>query len=422
MLVPFVNSVMTAEVVVLNKLAVALAADSKVTVGRGGRQKTYDTVNKLFTLSKFHPIGVMVYGNSEFMGFPWETVIKSYRSDLNEKSFNSISEYADDFFRYLLEELGIKEADWKINVVSISADCVVEVILRTGDIKNILNVCSEEIKKLEKLENILSSDDGKTPNILLQYKSEFKEAIRIFFDGENKDILDFKLARKLFRLMKLTIEKEIFSSYMSGIVFAGFGDDEKFPTIVDYSLDGIISGILKKKKVGSIDSDRRSEGYIKAFAQTDMVYRFMEGVDINYQSFVEGLFVQQLIEKLSAVADLRYRNNKTKRKIEKKRLIKEAISGIQEIKSEAKKYRWQQFSQPILNMLNAMPKEEIAGLAEALVSLTSLKRRVSEDEETVSGPIDVAVISKGDGFIWIKRKHYFDPAKNPYFFDKYYKV
>jgi hypothetical protein len=347
---------MTAEVVVLNKLAVALAADSKVTVGRGGRQKTYDTVNKLFTLSKFHPIGVMVYGNSEFMGFPWETVIKSYRSDLNEKSFNSISEYADDFFRYLLEELGIKEADWKINVVSISADCVVEVILRTGDIKNILNVCSEEIKKLEKLENILSSDDGKTPNILLQYKSEFKEAIRIFFDGENKDILDFKLARKLFRLMKLTIEKEIFSSYMSGIVFAGFGDDEKFPTIVDCSLDGIISGILKKKKVGSIDSDRRSEGYIKAFAQTDMVYRFMEGVDINYQSFVEGLFVQQLIEKLSAVADLRYRNNKTKRKIEKKRLIKEAISGMQEIKSEAKKYRWQQFSQPILNMLNAMPK------------------------------------------------------------------
>ncbi|MDP6474755.1 MAG: hypothetical protein QF894_07610, partial [Alphaproteobacteria bacterium] len=67
-------------------------------------------------------------------------------------------------------------------------------------------------------------------------------------------------------------------------------------------------------------------------------------------------------------------------------------------------------------------KEEIAGLAEALVSLTSLKRRVSEDEETVGGPIDVAVISKGDGFIWIKRKHYFDPAKNPYSFDKYYKV
>jgi len=28
--------------------------------------------------------------------------------------------------------------------------------------------------------------------------------------------------------------------------------------------------------------------------------------------------------------------------------------------------------------------------------------------ETVAGPIDVAIISKGDGLIWIKRKHYFD--------------
>jgi hypothetical protein len=30
----------------------------------------------------------------------------------------------------------------------------------------------------------------------------------------------------------------------------------------------------------------------------------------------------------------------------------------------------------------------------------------------------VAVISKNDGFIWIKRKHYFDPKLNPRFFAK----
>jgi len=40
--------------------------------------------------------------------------------------------------------------------------------------------------------------------------------------------------------------------------------------------------------------------------------------------------------------------------------------------------------------------------------------------ETVGGPIDVAVISKGDGFIWIKRKHYFSPELNHHFFDNYY--
>jgi len=59
-------------------------------------------------------------------------------------------------------------------------------------------------------------------------------------------------------------------------------------------------------------------------------------------------------------------------------------------------------------------------VAEALVSLTSFKRRISLDEpETVGGAIDVAVISRGDGLIWIKRKHYFDPHPSHHFFASY---
>jgi hypothetical protein len=60
---------MTAEVAILNKAAVALAADSKVTIGSGGNEKTYDSVNKIFTLSKRHPVGIMIYGNADFMGY-----------------------------------------------------------------------------------------------------------------------------------------------------------------------------------------------------------------------------------------------------------------------------------------------------------------------------------------------------------------
>ena len=70
------------------------------------------------------------------------------------------------------------------------------------------------------------------------------------------------------------------------------------------------------------------------------------------------------------------------------------------------------FVDSIMDVVEHLPKEELASMAEALVSLTSLKRRVSLEQETVGGPIDVAVISKGDGFIWIKRKHYFDPTLN----------
>jgi hypothetical protein len=51
---------MTAEIAILNKNGVALAADSKVTIGTTGQEKTFDTVNKLFTLSKVHPVGLMI--------------------------------------------------------------------------------------------------------------------------------------------------------------------------------------------------------------------------------------------------------------------------------------------------------------------------------------------------------------------------
>jgi hypothetical protein len=62
-----------------------------------------------------------------------------------------------------------------------------------------------------------------------------------------------------------------------------------------------------------------------------------------------------------------------------------------------------------------LPVDELAALAETFVSIESLKERVTRHTESVSGPIDVAVISKGDGFIWVKRKHYFDPKLNPRF-------
>ena len=69
-----------------------------------------------------------------------------------------------------------------------------------------------------------------------------------------------------------------------------------------------------------------------------------------------------------------------------------------------------------MSVVKWLPKEELAEMAEALVNLTSFKRRVTPEAETVGGPIDVAVISKGDGLVWIKRKHYFERELNHRYF------
>ena len=54
--------------------------------------------------------------------------------------------------------------------------------------------------------------------------------------------------------------------------------------------------------------------------------------------------------------------------------------------------------------------------------MTAFRRKMAFGSlESVGGPVDVAVISKGDGLVWVKRKHYFPQEKNAHFFDNYFK-
>ncbi|MBU0692910.1 hypothetical protein KKH18_13995, partial [bacterium] len=79
------------------------------------------------------------------------------------------------------------------------------------------------------------------------------------------------------------------------------------------------------------------------------------------------------------------------------------------------------FAMPIKSVVASLSKPDLAAMAKSLVNLTSMKKKLSMGQETVGGPIDVALISKGDGLIWIDRKHYFDQERNPHKVAKYYR-
>ena len=62
------------------------------------------------------------------------------------------------------------------------------------------------------------------------------------------------------------------------------------------------------------------------------------------------------------------------------------------------------FQRPLIAAIEALPRHDLARIAEALVSLTAFRRRMSLGEkETVGGAIDVAILSKAEGFQWVKR-------------------
>ena len=90
---------MTAEVVVMNKLAVALAADSAATVS----PKVFNSAEKLFMLIPGRSVGFMVFNFSEFMQLPWETIVKKYRVWFGNKDLKRLQDYAEDFISFLAD-------------------------------------------------------------------------------------------------------------------------------------------------------------------------------------------------------------------------------------------------------------------------------------------------------------------------------
>jgi len=414
---------MTAEIAVINKSAIALAADSKVTLSIEGKQKTYDTVNKLFSLSKTEPVGAMIYGNAEFMGFPWETILKEYRRRNPKKKFDTIFEWANDLLAFLTSFFAFPPADSIDLVKEIGRTALSEIVSRYFDFVR-ANLSDEDTIEQLKSEIQLHIGDLETyPDFLTQSEwqdlgSEYHAAIEaVAGSGLGQQYND--LLPDLRHLVELAVRKNRPSPTHTGLVVAGFGERELLPSMVCYEVDGIIGTRLKHLKAGEIDVTRKNTGAIVPFAQTDMVHRFMEGIDPDYavqlQDNVRELLLQNTLDVASAFAQSEEHLNSMRPALEAA-----TEAAFDTFWQEDKLTRKERFAQPIIDMAMSLPKDELANLAESLVSLTSLQRRVSREIETVGGAIDVAVISKGDGFVWVKRKHYFSPDRNLRFVNGYF--
>lgn len=217
------------------------------------------------------------------------------------------------------------------------------------------------------------------------------------------------------RLRTMCIEvltRAVFSSSNSGVVFAGFGEKEYAPSLIEIDINGLIENrpryLIRKKHV--IDDNTISS--IIPFAQKEVVYTFMEGIDPRLEDLINkttsSLFYSVANAIISQVEDKKGKlTGGLKRKIDK--ALENLIVDLFKIwTTQRRSVHWG----PVTTIVSSLPKDELAAMAESLVNLTKFRRRVSTERETVAGPIDVAIITKGDCFIWVKRKHYFDPWLN----------
>lgn len=423
---------MTAEVVVMNKSAVALASDSAVTCSP--TQKVFNSAEKLFMLIPGRPIGLLIYNNSEFMQMPWETIIKKYRNYIDNKSYDTLQEYTDDFLSFLSNpNSGLYSEEQYDNTFNLITRYylreIVKSILET--IKNRIEdkakrISRKEISEIislwisqykvgwENFENQYSDDEIKiVKRDLLKYQRILDSAIDSYFgrvqlSNDDKTKIE-QFCYSLFYKKKIT-------DFHTGLVIAGFGESELYPVCVEYIVENYFCNHLKYFMKQEAKIDPNTTGWIIAFAQDDIVKNFLNGIHPDFEERLES----ELSEVFSPESMIEI--TKAMKGLSKKR--KQAIiNALEKLKKDKHDNMIQkvqvdfreEHTDSVLLTVSFLPKDELANMAESLVNITSFMRRVSMDVESVGGPIDVAVISKKDGFIWIKRKHYFDPIFNPHY-------
>jgi hypothetical protein len=217
---------------------------------------------------------------------------------------------------------------------------------------------------------------------------------------------------RLARLAALGLTKKGYTSLnTTGIVIAGFGAKEFFPHLKQYTVYGLVLGKLVFEEGRETIIDQHNVSEIVPLAQSEMVKTFIYGMMPGVLKQIDTIFediMNGIQEDLITLGKLQKGDDISKLKATAKERFSDRLED----------HLVETHTLPLRRVIGILPFDELADLAEILISIESLKERVTTTSESVGGPIDVAVVSKSDGFVWIKRKHYFDPKLNPRFFGR----
>ena len=82
-------------------------------------------------------------------------------------------------------------------------------------------------------------------------------------------------------------------------------------------------------------------------------------------------------------------------------------SKVQELIREYKATHYNQW----LEVIKKYNLRDMAALAENLIKATELHRKITFQQENVGGLVDLALITRNDGFQWLNRKSWYEPSR-----------
>jgi hypothetical protein len=410
---------MTCEICVMNRHAAVLAADSASTVTRwvNGTEETryFKGANKIFQLSHHRPVGVMIFNAADLLNVPWEILLKTFREELSDKSFNNLEGYAEEFFTFLDGNARFFPEDvQKQSIINAAQRAAYQTVFRVVDT---LDKLESDPAAVPKLRDVISARQEVLTKESLPKRITDEHLQRCLAAHQDTVATDLKVHLKIDDELQNSLSElainEVFKRPgdllgSAGLVFAGFGDHDIFPHMIEYQSNGMLEGtqVIAETSRGAIDHSLPAT--LNAFAQTSMSDSFSLGFSEDVYKALMAILTQNLRDFAGTICDAAGAQIGAIPNLDE--LIGNARHGISEGWFDSAR---REHSYPLRRVLGDLPVEEMAELAETLVNLQSLKEKVTKPSASVGGPVDVAVITKNDGLVWIKRKLYFDGALNP---------
>ncbi|GJL95532.1 MAG: hypothetical protein DHS20C05_19370 [Hyphococcus sp.] len=421
---------MTSEVVLMNRQAVAMAADSAVTISGDRYLKTYQSVDKLFPLVDGQPIAVMIYNNAEIMSTPWETVISLYREQARGRSLDTVAAYADDFMEFLSGNPDLFPAEHQdtefFKVVAVVFTVIAEEFdhqvrqFKGGNLRDHISSIFEYVIGHLHADYQRYPDDspradlpcyprGMGEQVRRRYGNEIEQLIGSLMESLKNEYQGLTLTEdtrsKLREIAVFAVTKDAFFEHYTGVVFAGFGAREKFPSMRSYLTSSVILGILKRKRDRQADINSDSGPVFQPFAQDRMIRTFLTGMDQHLRTFI---YSETLKLSMGLVTDIVARtpniSDAQRNTIFKDYSQNNLGHALHEFFRSVDNYQYAVHTRPILRAINSLPKKELGETASSLIKLNSFQQKVMHSIETVGGPIDVAVITRNGGLEWKKDK------------------
>ena len=413
---------MTAIVGILNKRAVAIAADSAVTVNTDNGTKIYNTSQKIFHISCKNPVALMVYSSASFMSTPWDVIIDLYTKERGNKSFSKVSEYCEDFLDFIRKNDLFSSNDALKWYFLMELRTIYDKVFSATkaraeeDLASFKNPSEEQSAVVYKkhqadvLRDLKELCDGEgKADVFNNYsfkkyqkytKNYWDEFIEIYLDGQDDNNIKSLLEKPVYDYLT---SKLFYND--TGLVFVGYGDKDIFPSIHAITISGIIDGIIRYFVDYHEDISINNSSLIKPFAQDDVMMTMMKGIaPAFYGEVVDGneialsKYKESIVEKLTGagVPDEIIENIKDT-----------SIEGfVKEYQEKLDTFMDQNYIDGIVNAVDCFNVADMTNMAESLISITNLQRHFSSSEESVGGPVEVAVITKSEGFKWVKHKQF----------------